>query len=75
MKASHLSPLDHKDIVDAKRNQPWNSVACGSSTTEEKLAKENATPLSISAGTISNIQEFTREWRRLSRQPKQQQYR
>lgn len=74
VKASHLSPLDRKDIVDSKRNQPWNSVAHGSSTLEENHAAEDATPPSIGAGIVSNVQDFTRQWRRLSREPKPQQY-
>ena len=74
VKASHLSPLDRKDIVDSKRNQPWNSVAHVSSTLEETHAAKDATPPSSSVGTISNVQDFTRQWRRLSHEPKPQQY-
>ena len=68
MKASHLAPLDRKDRIDSTRNQPWNPVAHGTSRVDEKLAAENATP-SITPDRVCNVQEFTREWRKLSQEP------
>ena len=74
MKASHLAPLDRKDITDSKRIQPWNTVAHGSSKMDERLTEENAPPPSAIGDRVSNLQEFTREWRKLSRESKLQQY-
>lgn len=73
MKASHLAPLDRKDIIDPTRNQPWNAVAHGASKTAE--TEESASPVSsFTTDRVSNVQEFTREWRKLCREPKLNQY-
>ena len=74
VKASHLAPLERKELLDSTRNQPWNSVAHNASRMDDKQTTESASPPSITADRVSNVQEFTREWRRLSRLPKLQQY-
>lgn len=75
MKASHLAPLERKELLDSTRNQPWNSVIHGASRMNEKQTTESASPkASVTSTRVSNVQEFTREWRRLSRLPKLQQY-
>lgn len=75
VKASHLAPLDRKDILDTTRNQPWNSVVLGASRTDGKPTKENDIhPSTIASARVTNVQEFTREWRKLSRGPKLHQY-
>lgn len=60
MKASHLNPLENKDIVGGPTKQPWNTVATvgetGTKTGESKVQELVKCP--------SNSQEFIREWRR-----------
>lgn len=75
VKASHLMPLDRKELLDSRRNQPWNSVAQGASKLMgENLTAESDTSPTNSASRVSNVQEFTREWRRLKKLPKLHQY-
>ena len=77
VKASHLAPLERKELLDSKRNQPWNSVVHGASRKNETQTTESAPSSeesSITTSRVCNVQEFTREWRRLSRLPKLQQY-
>lgn len=76
VKASHLAPLERKELLDSTRNQPWNSVVHGASRKNETQGTESSSPpeSSITTSRVCNIQEFTREWRRLSRLPELQQY-
>ncbi|KAI7803684.1 coiled-coil domain-containing protein 103 [Triplophysa rosa] len=59
--ASHLKPLDKKDISGAPRKQPWNTIAAG--------LKHKSTSPEVIQAQFSEIQprstpEFSREWRR-----------
>lgn len=72
VKASHLSPLDRKDIVGATRKQPWNPVAAHSTSTGSgpggqrggDRAREEDGSLTQQKPP-QNAQEFTLEWRKL----------
>ena len=64
VKASHLTPLDRKDIVDSSRKQPWNPVAHGQDLgVGSEMAGEGCG--STTTADPGNTQEFMREWRKL----------
>ena len=76
VKASHLNPLERKDILsDGSRKQPWNAVTSapvrdggggGCEGGEARLLGREGRP--------GNVQEFTREWRRLKQASEEEQY-
>ena len=63
MLASHLSPLEHKDITGGGPiKQPWNTVAAGrhvSRTSEGKVESDGGKILTC------NPQKLVREWRKV----------
>ncbi|XP_051987550.1 coiled-coil domain-containing protein 103 [Xyrauchen texanus] len=61
--ASHLKPLDKKDISGSPRKQPWNTIAAG--IQPESPSSEQAQPL-LSEIQPRSASEFSREWRRLA---------
>ncbi len=81
VKASHLSPLDRKDIICASRKQPWNSVARttasdgggGGATVDTQHGNDRGCS-SSGKGLPLNTQEFNREWRRLKQSSVSEQY-
>ena len=69
VKASHIQPLDRKDIVGGSRNQPWNSVSTSAKETTDGTVTAG---LLKGCGLPSSTQEFIREWRRLKGNEQQQ---
>ena len=68
MKASHLTPLDHDDIIGRKgRNQPWNPIASdpykgdGASDHHDNTTTTLDEPLA----TPHNAQDFMKKWRKI----------
>ncbi|XP_067273394.1 coiled-coil domain-containing protein 103 [Pseudorasbora parva] len=61
--ASHLKPLDRKDISGAPRKQPWNPIAFG--TKHESSSTEELQPELFEIQPRS-ASEFIREWRRFA---------
>ncbi|XP_051571410.1 coiled-coil domain-containing protein 103 [Myxocyprinus asiaticus] len=61
--ASHLKPLDKKDIYGTPRKQPWNTIAAGIQL--ESPSSEQVQP-HLSEIQPRNASEFSREWRRLA---------
>uniref|UniRef100_A0A671S3U0 Coiled-coil domain-containing protein 103-like n=1 Tax=Sinocyclocheilus anshuiensis TaxID=1608454 RepID=A0A671S3U0_9TELE len=61
--ASHLKPLDRKDISGAPRKQPWNPIAFG--TKHESALSEEVQP-KLSENQPRSASEFIRDWRRFA---------
>ena len=62
VKASHLAPLEHKDIAGGPFKQPWNTVAGGHITSvSDEMSQEEKERVKVP----STSQELVREWRRL----------
>ena len=70
VKASHLSPLDRQDIAGASLKKPWNPVAHRTGDSGGGGDVEEGSPRT--PGQPQNIQEFTRQWRKLKQSPEQQ---
>ena len=70
VQASHLVPLDRQDLTcSSARKQPWNMAAHGS------IGISTAVPDVLQTSDhIRNVQEFTREWRRLKKRTPEEQY-
>ena len=73
MKASHLTPLERKDLNEAARKQPWNPLASTGHTISSDLRlvtvpQQNPEPLA-KAGKPQRMQDFVRQWKALSGQP------
>ena len=72
--ASHLNPLERKDVMDSSRKQPWNMVA--------HLGRGEAMSQGPQAGTVDqhnstlpkNEQDFLRAWRQLKQKGPMDQY-
>jgi len=70
VKASHLSPLDRQDIAGVSLKKTWNPVAHRMKEGGEVGEVEGE---SLHTSRLpQNIQEFTREWRKLKQSPEQQ---
>uniref|UniRef100_A0A9J7XGN6 ABI gene family member 3 n=1 Tax=Cyprinus carpio carpio TaxID=630221 RepID=A0A9J7XGN6_CYPCA len=61
--ASHLKPLDRKDISGAPRKQPWNPIAFG--TKHASALSEEVQP-KLSEIQPRSASEFFRDWRRFA---------
>lgn len=64
MKASHLAPLEHKDIVGGAVKQPWNSIAAVGGGRVAAVVDGRREDVGGRKLPTSS-QEFVREWRRL----------
>ncbi|TRY65359.1 hypothetical protein DNTS_013765 [Danionella cerebrum] len=64
--ASHLKPLDRKDISEAPRKQPWNPVAY---RTKQESNSDEQDQLHLSEIEPRSASEFIRDWRRLTGGP------
>ena len=74
--ASHLTPLERKDLTDSARKQPWNMVAHLGAGCEQEHVGTDATVKSIegSFNRPTNGQEFMRIWRKLKQESLSKQY-
>ncbi|KAK9957403.1 hypothetical protein ABG768_019570 [Culter alburnus] len=61
--ASHLKPLDRKDISGGPRKQPWNPIAFG--TKHESASADEVQP-QVSEIQPRSASEFIRDWRRFA---------
>ena len=62
MLASHLSPLEHKDITGGGPiKQPWNTVATGGNVSGMSEGKVESDGKILTC----NSQELVREWRKV----------
>ncbi|KAK2916409.1 hypothetical protein Q8A67_000783 [Cirrhinus molitorella] len=61
--ASHLKPLERKDISGAPRKQPWNPIAFG---TKHESASSEEVQLQLSEIKPRSASEFIRDWRRFA---------
>ena len=72
VKASHLTPLERKDLMDAARKQPWNPlVSTGHTISSDPFSapiQQNVTPLA-NDGKPQRTQDFVRHWKGLKGQP------
>lgn len=70
VRASHLTPLERKDLNDAARKQPWNPLASTGQTNSSDLISaavpQNVAPL---VGKPQRMQDFIHQWKALKGQP------
>lgn len=67
VKASHLQPLERKDITNGDRKQPWN-ISCSSMIYSDEITDK----LTEGCGPPTNAQELIRQWRRYRDNPQEQ---
>lgn len=68
--ASHLAPLERKDLTDSARKQPWNMVAHLAAGYDQEHVSTDTTVMSTegSFNRPANGQEFMRMWRKLEQE-------
>ena len=72
--ASHLNPLERKDVMDTARKQPWNMVAHLGRGEAMSEGPQAGTEDQHSSTLPKNGQDFMRAWRQLKHKGSIDQY-